>query len=387
MKNFGIAGSGRWAREIIKILHNTLDKRSSITIYSGNGTKDITEWLDDNSFMDRTVYLRPYNSIGQETIDAFIVANAAKDHFKITKKIINENIPVLVEKPLCLVYEETNHLIELASKKGVILGSSQIFLFSGYLNKLKKILKSNKSVSSISFCWKDPKNEIRYGQKKKFDHGVPIFKDLMPHILSILIFIIEGKKITFDSLFFEGGGGNLTIKIKIDNIPCNITIQRNCNQRIRSIEIAGEEIIELDFSKEPGLIKKGKIESNADQDWKKSESPATKMIQSFITTISQKKELDTRIKPNSEIYYLIMLIEKEYRRKQEDYFREILNNKVDKEEYFEYFMKEYILEMEDLDNNEIDTILKKIYKSISSKEHNYIEILNKDLAAFVRMHL
>ena len=130
MKNFGVAGGGRWAREIIKILNKILDKETLITIYSERGINEIKKWLDKNSFDGRTFKLRSYESIDRDILDAFIVANAAKDHFKITKKIINKNVPVLVEKPMCLSYEDTDDLIKLSSKKDVLLGTSQIFLFT-----------------------------------------------------------------------------------------------------------------------------------------------------------------------------------------------------------------------------------------------------------------
>ena len=387
MKNFGVAGGGRWAREIIKILNKILDKETLITIYSERGINEIKKWLDKNSFDGRTFKLRSYESIDRDILDAFIVANAAKDHFKITKKIINKNVPVLVEKPMCLSYEDTDDLIKLSSKKDVLLGTSQIFLFTDYLANFRKIIKLNKKISSINFNWSDTKKEKRYGQEKRFDEGVPIFKDVLPHILSILIFVIEAKKLSFENLIYEGGGAFLTINIKIEDIPCKINIKRNSDSRKRIIKIIGDKRVELNFSTEPGFIKQNKAKTSSDKNWRKSESPATKMIRSYLDTITKNKNLDPRIDPNIDIYYLIEVIDKEYKRKQRRFFKEILNNEDYSMKDLEYLIKEYILEKSLASSESIDNILKKIKVTLSANEKNFNKLLNKDLSAFVRMHL
>ena len=387
MKNFGVAGSGRWAREIIKILNRILDKETLITIYSGRGINGIKKWLDKNPFDGRTFKLRSYESIDKDIQDAFIVANAAKDHFKITKKIINKNVPVLVEKPICLSYEDTDDLIKLSSKKDVLLGTSQIFLFTDYLANFRKIIKLNKKISSINFNWCDAKKEKRYGQEKRFDEGVPIFKDVLPHILSILIFVLEAKKLSFENLIYEGGGAYLTINIKIEDIPCKINIKRNSDSRKRIVKIIGDKRVELNFSTEPGFIKQNKTKTSSDKNWAKSESPATKMIRSYLDTITKNKNLDPRIDPNVDIYYLIEVIDKEYKRKQKIFLKKILNNEDYSMKDLDYLIKEYILEKSLASYENIDNILKKIKVTLSANEKNFNKLLNKDLSAFVRMHL
>lgn len=387
MKNFGVAGSGRWAREIIKILNRILDKETLITIYSGRGINGIKKWLDKNPFDGRTFKLRSYESIDKDIQDAFIVANAAKDHFKITKKIINKNVPVLVEKPICLSYEDTDDLIKLSSKKDVLLGTSQIFLFTDYLANFRKIIKLNKKISSINFNWCDAKKEKRYGQEKRFDEGVPIFKDVLPHILSILIFVLEAKKLSFENLIYEGGGAYLTINIKIEDIPCKINIKRNSDSRKRIVKIIGDKRVELNFSTEPGFIKQNKTKTSSDKNWAKSESPATKMIRSYLDTITKNKNLDPRIDPNVDIYYLIEVIDKEYKRKQKIFLKKILNNEDYSMKDLDYLIKEYILEKSLASYESIDNILKKIKVTLTANKKNFNKLLNKDLSAFVRMHL
>ena len=412
MKNFGVAGSGRWAREIIKILNRILDKETLITIYSGRGINGIKKWLDKNPFDGRTFKLRSYESIDKDIQDAFIVAKAAIDRlldfefsgfnelskmikepessivkFKITKKIINKNVPVLVEKPICLSYEDTDDLIKLSSKKDVLLGTSQIFLFTDYLANFRKIIKLNKKISSINFNWCDAKKEKRYGQEKRFDEGVPIFKDVLPHILSILIFVLEAKKLSFENLIYEGGGAYLTINIKIEDIPCKINIKRNSDSRKRIIKIIGDKRVELNFSTEPGFIKQNKTKTSSDKNWAKSESPATKMIRSYLDTITKNKNLDPRIDPNVDIYYLIEVIDKEYKRKQKKFFKKILNNEDYSMKDLDYLIKEYILEKSLASYESIDNILKKIKVTLTANKKNFNKLLNKDLSAFVRMHL
>lgn len=53
--------------------------------------------------------------------DAYIIATPSDTHYEITKRLLNQNKHVLVEKPLAMEYEQAEELYWLAIKKGVTL--------------------------------------------------------------------------------------------------------------------------------------------------------------------------------------------------------------------------------------------------------------------------
>lgn len=54
-----------------------------------------------------------------EGVDAVVVAAATETHYKITKRVLELDRPVLVEKPLATTYEQSAELVEEAERRGL----------------------------------------------------------------------------------------------------------------------------------------------------------------------------------------------------------------------------------------------------------------------------
>ena len=340
MKKIGIVGSGRWAKVTLKILKNIFNEKIRFIIFSNYGTKQIQNWIIEENFQNNYFEVVPYNQISNKLCDSYIIINAAKEHYEISKNIISLKKPLIIEKPISLSKSDVKNLIDESNKEKVILGTSNIFLFADYILNLKKLILPYRNISFIEFIWTDSKDESRYGDIKKYDPSLAIHKDVLPHILSIVFFLFEPNFISIKEICFLKGGSSLEIFLVIDGKDCQIQIKRNSQKRQRIIKIFDKDLIKMDFSNEPGTVEINRKKEIIDPLWHKSESPATKMYRSFFKTLKNKNcILDPRIKPSYKIYKLIDDIDALYIYEQEKYIRNSISEKIIVLDDFNYCIK------------------------------------------------
>ena len=388
MNKIGVAGSGRWAKVLISILNSILPEEDKIIIFSSRGSETISNWIISNNLENRTTSVDKYKNIQNANLSALVIANAAKDHFMIAKLGIMSRIPVIVEKPLTTAHKTSIELIDLANKNNVTLASSQIFLFAEYLNNFKKLIESDENISNINFTWEDASEETRYGEIKTYDSGVSLHKDCLPHILSILSFLI-GSKFFLDDIEFGKEASSLKIKMHSKDIKFNINIKRNAKARKRLIQVGGAKNIQLDFTNEPGEITYDKNSFIADQNWKNRESPATLMLMSFFKSISVNGILDQRLVPNLDTLNLISEVSLIYENKRNSLLKKILISSSVDMYSIEYLLKEILLEKSLVDPDIIPFSINKIKNIFLRKEKDirFSDLINKDIESFVRIHI
>lgn len=385
MKQIGIVGSGRWAKVTLKILSKILSEEIRFIVFSNHGIKQIQRWIIEENLKKNYFEVVQYNQISKKLCDAYIIVNAPKDHFEISKNIIALKKPLIIEKPISLSKKDVKNLIELAKKENVILATSNIFLFPDYILNFKKIVSTYKNISSIEFIWSDPKSEFRYVDLKKYDPSIAIHKDVLPHILSIVFYLFESNDVSFKNICFLRGGSYLEIYLSIKGINFNVQIQRNSKKRKRIIKILDKDLLKMDFSNEPGIIEINSNEKIFDSKWDKSESPATKMYRSFFNTLKKRNSiLDPRIKPSEKIYSLIDDIDNFYVKEQEKYIRNMILNQSIILDDFIYCIKEFFLVQSEASYSDIDNKVHEFIKLIKNKNINIQNLLNKELLAFIK---
>ena len=120
--NFAIIGLGYWGKNYFRILNSNDNINLSAVVDSNQniildeGTKHFPN-LEDllNSEIN---------------IDAAIIATPTNTHYEITKKLLNNGIHVLVEKPLSTKTDEASELINLADEKNLVLLVDHTFLYN-----------------------------------------------------------------------------------------------------------------------------------------------------------------------------------------------------------------------------------------------------------------
>ncbi len=81
---------------------------------------------------------------GTKDIDLVVNASFSKDHYDITKDLIEHNFNVLVEKPFARSRYECDTLINLAKEQGVMLNVFQQSFFAPFYTHAKKVVSSGK---------------------------------------------------------------------------------------------------------------------------------------------------------------------------------------------------------------------------------------------------
>ena len=124
--NFAIIGLGYWGKNYYRIL-NSNDNINLSAVVDSNQNINLDEGIKHFPGLEDLL-----NS--EINIDAAIIATPTNTHYEITKKLLNNGIHVLVEKPLSTKAEEASELINLADEKNLVLLVDHTFLYNEAIN-------------------------------------------------------------------------------------------------------------------------------------------------------------------------------------------------------------------------------------------------------------
>ena len=124
--NFAIIGLGYWGKNYYRIL-NSNENINLSAIVDSNQNINLDEGI--KHFPDLEDLLN-----SEINIDAAIIATPTNTHYEITKKLLNNGIHVLVEKPLSTKADEASELINLANEKNLVLLVDHTFLYNEAIN-------------------------------------------------------------------------------------------------------------------------------------------------------------------------------------------------------------------------------------------------------------
>ena len=124
--NFAIIGLGYWGKNYYRIL-NSNDNINLSAVVDSNQNINLDEGI--KHFPDLEDLLN-----SEINIDAAIIATPTNTHYEITKKLLNNGIHVLVEKPLSTKADEASELINFANEKNLVLLVDHTFLYNEAIN-------------------------------------------------------------------------------------------------------------------------------------------------------------------------------------------------------------------------------------------------------------
>lgn len=120
----------------------------------------------------------------KKNIQLAIIATPVSTHFKVAKLCLENDIHILVEKPITTSVKDLDSLNAIALKKNLVLMSGHTFLFSGPVIKAKEIIHDNK-FGKINFIYS---SRIGFG---KVRNDVDVMWNLAPHDLSIIDYFLD----------------------------------------------------------------------------------------------------------------------------------------------------------------------------------------------------
>lgn len=170
-------------------------------------------------------------------VDWLVVATPNETHYSIVKKCLENNKNVFCEKPLCLTYQETKKLIDLARQKNVLIYIDDVFLFRDEYQQLKNCVLNNK-IFQIKFNWQ------KFGSFKD-----TILNNLTYHDLYLLADLF-GKQPLNNIIIKKKSINQLFFQLNYGKIKTSFYYDRNFQGYNKSIELIYKDGLskKIDFS-------------------------------------------------------------------------------------------------------------------------------------------
>jgi len=283
---------------------------------------DINRNLTDE-FSDKLKVKGYYNVLDMmkdDKFDAAIIAITSVNHFEIAKLLLENNKPVLVEKPVVISLKEAEELKRICDKKKVLLSPGYTEVYNSVTTGIKNYLKNDNKIEYVDF--------FRIGQKNERNDikDIDVIQDLMTHDLAVLSQITDITKIKNISGVLNAFNEKSS---KYDISSVNLIFENNsmarflCDRigtmKIRRFTISKEDMHgEFDFMDQAAeIMKKGSIDAFGDNIWysqnfdavkiKYSNNPLLDEIKDFILAVKENRQ--TLVSPKwFEITKLIEII-------------------------------------------------------------------------------
>jgi predicted dehydrogenase len=278
-----IIGGGRWARQIVDVVCSLVPPSVGVVLDSRRNADAMTAWAQAHGLGGRIQVSSAWPPTFVSRSTAVIVANAARDHDMAAAWAISSGLPTIVEKPIALTAATARHLTELARDRNVRFAAAHVFLFARYLENFATLVLGGGQVESLLIDWADPVCEERYGERKTYDAGLPVFADVLPHIVSIADGLGYGPPMSCRRVRVRRGGAAVQLELTAGGMLCTVNMERNAERRRRILQASvSGEVLQLDFSKEPGTIDRGNSSKTADSYWDSKMRPVASMLLAFL---------------------------------------------------------------------------------------------------------
>jgi len=217
-----------------------------------------------------------------DKVNAVSIAVPTNLHYKIAADFLNNNIHVLIEKPITSNLKEADSLIKLAKKKNLILQVGHIERFNSAFSAIQGLIKEPRFIE----C-----HRLSPFPNRSLDIGVVL--DLMIHDIDIVLGLVNSPVKKIEAL-------GIPVLTKLEDIAnvritfkngcvCNMTASRISDEWMRKIRIfLNNTYISLDYKKEEAFIyRKSQAGINKEIIPIEKEQPLKKELSSFIKSISE----------------------------------------------------------------------------------------------------
>ena len=227
----GVVGIGSWGSRVAKEYLNLVEERviDSIMICDTNEDR-FKPFKGVKTFTSLEKLL--------ENVDAIHICVNNDYHYPIAKQALENNIHVLVEKPMTTSSIDAYHLIELALERGLVLQVGHIFRFANVIRKTKELVCNNYfgKIYYFTLKWTTLMQPIK---------GVDIIWDLLPHPLDIIHFLTgkypSGWQVTTKYYRREKFSELALINLDYGDFVANIELSWLTPERKRMMEMIGSD--------------------------------------------------------------------------------------------------------------------------------------------------
>jgi predicted dehydrogenase len=182
-----------------------------------------------------------------DSVDAVSVCVPTQFHHNVACEVIQKNIPVLIEKPICLSSNEAADLVKKIPED-LVVGVGHIERFNAIIAELAGIIRHP---LYVEICRHNPASSRVTGSS--------VVEDLMIHDIDLIFHLINAKSWEVHSSGNRDVAGAL---FTINNNPVFLSASRKASKKVRTIYIEEEQFtVEGDFMNQEIFIhrKPGKI--------------------------------------------------------------------------------------------------------------------------------
>jgi virulence factor len=232
----GVIGLGRMGRHHCRV-YASLRESQLMGIYDTNP-------LVANEYS--VLYDVPvYQDVDQllEHVEAVSIATPTPTHFDLVKRCLEQNVHVLVEKPITDTMESAEQLARMVDGIGPIVQVGHIERFNPTYLELKKVLE-DLTVLAINFR--------RLSPYRGSNTDVDVVLDLMVHDLDLSIDLTGMEPAVINAFGmrpFSDGLDHVSAQLCYSNGPLiTLTASRVTEEKVRCVEVTAEQaFVEADF--------------------------------------------------------------------------------------------------------------------------------------------
>jgi predicted dehydrogenase len=136
MIRVAVLGAGEWGPNLIRNFHN---KQTSEVVWIID--RDATRLHEVHAhFPDAEVGQHPEQALHDPSVHAVVVATPTSSHYAHAKEALERGKHVLVEKPLTTELKQGLTLLELATRRQLVLMVGHVFVYNPAIRKVKEYL-------------------------------------------------------------------------------------------------------------------------------------------------------------------------------------------------------------------------------------------------------
>lgn len=222
----GVIGAGIMGKNHLRV-YSEMKSVDSVAVYDNN-PKATTEASEKYGAIAYGTLKNLLNDV-----DAVSICVPTPYHFNVANQVFKQHVHALIEKPICLNYNEAKDLLKNVPEDSII-GVGHIERFNPIVDEIHKIVRHPLFVELK-----------RHNPTSSRITGVSIVEDLMIHDIDIVI----NKFFSTPSIIHAVGNSDIcSVIMKCGDVPVALSSSRKSSKKIRKIYIEEEDFtVEGDF--------------------------------------------------------------------------------------------------------------------------------------------
>lgn len=279
-KNIALVGAGNWGKNHLRNL-NELGVLNLVLEKSDDIISKRKEDFPDVNFVKHEKFV-----IDNPEINGVVIAAPAVLHFELAKKYLLAGKDVMVEKPLALIKEEGEELVNIAQKEKRILMVGHILQYHPAVVKLKEMIDRG-DLGKIRYIYS---NRLNIGKLRTEEN---VLWSFAPHDISIILMLMGEEEPEKVSAF----GGSYLNQAIFDTTLTELEFKNGVKAHIfvswlhpfkeQKLVVIGSEKMAVfdDISKEKLFIYEHKIK------WEKGKIPVAEKADYKVVQFEKKQPL------------------------------------------------------------------------------------------------